>query len=117
MRKRSKHYSIISGLGTKRTEITLDSAVLATYAGQYEAAEEEGTFTVKREQDVLSLELPISWALPKFRLHPETRTDFFVAELPVRVTFQVDREGHVTGMLVYPPCGQRSLQAKRISSQ
>ena len=62
MRKRSKHYSIISGLGTKRTEITLDSAVLATYAVQYEA-EEEGTFTVKREQDVLSLELPISWAL------------------------------------------------------
>ena len=65
MRKRSKHYRIISGLGTKRTEITLDSAVFATYAGQYEAAEEEGTFTVKREQDVLSLELPISWALSK----------------------------------------------------
>jgi len=64
MRKRSKHYSIISGLGTKRTEISLDSAVLATYAVQYEA-EEEGTFTVKREQDVLSLELPISWALSK----------------------------------------------------
>lgn len=100
---------------TRHTEITLDSAVLDAYAGQYEA-EEEGIFKIIREHDFLTLQLPIGWGLPKFRLRPESRTDFFVAELPIRVSFETDKGGRVNGLLVYPPRGQRALPAKRISS-
>jgi hypothetical protein len=40
-----------------------------------------------------------------------------VAELPVRVTFQTDSDGHVNGVLVYPPRGQHALPASRIGSE
>jgi len=99
----------------KHTEITLDPAVLDAYPGQYEA-EEEGIFNVARERDFLTIQLPIGWGLPKFRLRPESRRDFFVAELPIRVTFQVDSAGRVNGVLVYPPRGQHALSANRRSS-
>jgi serine-type D-Ala-D-Ala carboxypeptidase/endopeptidase len=100
---------------TKHTEINLDSAILDSYTGQYEA-EEEGLFDVTRERDFLTIQLPPGWGLPKFRLRPESRRDFFVAELPLRVTFQADSHGSVTGMLVYPPRGQHALPAKKIKS-
>jgi serine-type D-Ala-D-Ala carboxypeptidase/endopeptidase len=99
----------------KHTEITLDSAVLDAYAGQYEAVE-EGLFKIIRERDFLTLQLPLSWGLPRFRLSPEGRRDFFVAELPIRVSFETNKDGRVTGLLVYPPRGQHALPAKRISS-
>ena len=69
---------------------------------------------VVREGNFLTLTLPISWGLPKFRLRPESRTAFFVAELPVRVTFQTDAKGQINGLLLYPPRGQRALPAKKI---
>ncbi len=100
---------------TKHTEIALDSALLDAYAGQYEV-EDEGAFTIVRERAFLTLQAPIGWGLPRFRLRPESRTDFFVAELPFRVTFQEDDAGRVTGALIYPPRGQRGIPAKRISS-
>ena len=99
---------------TKHSEIALDSAVLNAYAGQYEV-EDEGVFDITRDHDFLRIQLPTSWGLPKFRLRPESRRDFFVAELPVRVTFQTDSDGRVNGLLIYPPRGQHALRAKRIS--
>jgi len=98
---------------TKHTEINLDSAVLDAYAGQYEA-QGEGVFNVIRDREFLTIQLPAGWGLPKFRLRPESRRDFFVAELPVRVTFQTDSDGRVSGLLVYPPRGQHALLANRI---
>jgi CubicO group peptidase (beta-lactamase class C family) len=100
---------------TKRIEIALDSAVLNTYAGRYEA-EREGAFIVIQEGDFLTIQLPPDWGLPKLRLRPETRRDFFVAELPVRVTFQNDSNDRVNGLLVYPPRGQHAVPAKKIIS-
>ena len=99
---------------TKHVEIALDSALLDAYAGQYEA-EEEGVFKIIREHDFLTLQLPNSWGLPTFRLRPESRSDFFVAELPIRVSFETE-DGRVSGLLIYPPRGQRALPAKRVSS-
>ena len=100
---------------TKRTETTLDSAVLDTYAGRYEAPG-EGAFTLVRESDFLTIQLPADWGLPKLRLRPESLREFFVAELPLRVTFQTDGEGRVNGVLVYPPRGQHAIPANRMSS-
>jgi serine-type D-Ala-D-Ala carboxypeptidase/endopeptidase len=99
----------------KHTEIKLDSAALDAYAGDYEA-EDIGVFKIAREHHLLSIEMPPDWGLPKLRLHPESRTDFFVTELPAHVTFQISGDGRVTGVLVYPPRGQRAIPAKRTTS-
>lgn len=100
---------------TKRTEITLDSAVADTYVGRYEA-QGEGVFIITRERDFLRIQLPADWGLPKLRLRAESLRDFFVAELPLRVTFQTDSDGHVNGVLVYPPRGQHVVSATRMDS-
>jgi hypothetical protein len=92
---------------TKRTEIALDAAALDACAGRYEA-KGEGIFVVERELDFLTIQAPASWGLPKLRLRPESPRDFFVAELPLRVTFQPD------GILIYPPRGQRAVPAARV---
>ena len=99
---------------TKRTEIALESALLDTYAGRYEA-QGEGVFIVSLEGNFLTIQLPASWGLPKLRLRAESRRDFFVAELALRVTFQTDSDGRVNGLLVYPPRGQNAVPANRIS--
>jgi D-alanyl-D-alanine-carboxypeptidase/D-alanyl-D-alanine-endopeptidase len=99
-------------IATKHTEIALDPAVLDTYVGRYEA-QGEGIFVVLRESGFLTLQLPPTWGLPKLRLRPESVRDFFVAELPLRVTFQTDGKGRVNGLLVYPPRGQRAVPATR----
>jgi CubicO group peptidase (beta-lactamase class C family) len=98
---------------TKRTEIALDSGMLNAYAGRYEA-EGEGIFIIAREENFLTIQGPADWGLPKLRLRPETQRDFFVAELPLRVTFENDGNGRVNGLLVYPPRGQHAVPAKRI---
>ncbi len=98
---------------TKHTEISLDSSVLEGYVGQYEV-QDEGVFTIARERDFLTIQVPTDWGLPKFRLRPESQRDFFVAELPIRVTFQYGSDGRVNGLLIYPPRGQHALVASRV---
>lgn len=89
--------------------------MLDPYAGQYEA-QGEGVFVIAREGDFLSFQAPAEWGLPKLRLRPESPRDFFVAELPLRVTFQADRDGRVNGLLIYPPRGQKGVPANRINA-
>lgn len=98
---------------TKHTEIALDSKILDACAGQYEV-QDVGVFNIVRERDFLTIQLPPDWGLPKFRLRPESLQDFFVAELPVRVTFQTGSDGRVSGLLLYPPRGQHALPANRM---
>jgi serine-type D-Ala-D-Ala carboxypeptidase/endopeptidase len=100
----------------QHTEIVVDAATLDLYTGQYQA-KDEGTFTVSRDHDFLTIQLPADWGLPKLHLRPESRQDFFVAELPVRVTFQTDGQGRVNGLLLYPPRGQHALPANRLTSE
>jgi serine-type D-Ala-D-Ala carboxypeptidase/endopeptidase len=100
---------------TKRAEIAVDSAVLDTYAGRYEAGG-EGVFIIVREGDFLTIQLPTDWGLPKLRLRSESLREFFVAELALRITFQTDSEGRVNGVLVYPPRGQHAIPANRTGS-
>jgi CubicO group peptidase (beta-lactamase class C family) len=99
----------------KRTEVALDPATLDIYVGNYEATG-EGIFAVTREADSLTIRSPAEWGLPKFRLHPENRRDFFAAELPMRVAFQFENDGSVKKMLVYPPRGQKAISAVRSDS-
>lgn len=96
---------------TKRIEITLDPAILDSYAGRYTSAAE--AFVVTKEGDFLTILLPDDWGLPKLRLRPESLRDFFASELPLRVTFQTDADGQVSGLLIHPPRGQKAILAKR----
>jgi CubicO group peptidase (beta-lactamase class C family) len=98
---------------SKNTEITLAPSVLDAYAGRF-ATEGEGLFNITRIGDFLTLQLPIGWGLPTFRLRPQSRRDFFVAELPIRVTFQPDSAGQMNELLLYPPRGQHAIAVKRI---
>jgi CubicO group peptidase (beta-lactamase class C family) len=98
---------------TKHTEIKLDSGILDTYVGEYEV-EDEGLFKIVRDHDFLTIQVPPGWGLPKFRLRPESGRDFFVADLPLRVTFQTGPNGRVNELLVYPPRGQHALSAHRV---
>ena len=100
---------------TKRTEVALDPATLDIYVGNYEATG-EGIFAVAREADSLTIRSPAEWGLPKFRMHPENRQDFFAAELPMRVAFQFENDGSIKKMLVYPPRGQKPISAVRSDS-
>jgi D-alanyl-D-alanine-carboxypeptidase/D-alanyl-D-alanine-endopeptidase len=100
---------------TKRTELAIDRAKLDIYIGNYEASG-EGIFEVVRDADSLAIRAPSEWGLPKFRLHPENRQDFFVAELPMGVAFQFESDGSVKKMLVYPPRGQQPIPAVRLTN-
>jgi CubicO group peptidase (beta-lactamase class C family) len=97
----------------RHTEVHLDAALLAAYAGRYEAPG-EGIFNIVLESDHLLIESPADWGLPTLRLRPERTLEFFVSELPLRVTFHTDGAGRVTGILVYPPRGQKAVPARRI---
>jgi CubicO group peptidase (beta-lactamase class C family) len=107
------NFPLAKPANTKHTEIAIDSSLLDMYAGRYEA-EGEGIFTVTREGDFLTIESPADWGLPKLRIRPETQRDFFAAELPLRVTFKIGSDGHVTGLLVYPPRGQKAVPATKV---
>ena len=99
---------------TKRTEIALESAILETYAGRYTSGKE--AFIIAMEGTFLTIQLPADWGLPKMRLRPESRRDFFAAELPLRVTFQTTDDGLVSGLLLHPPRGQKAIPASRVKS-
>jgi serine-type D-Ala-D-Ala carboxypeptidase/endopeptidase len=98
----------------KHTEIALDPKLLDSYAGRYEARG-EGIFTVARAADFLTIESPADWGLPKLRIRPESAQEFFAAELPLRITFTTDNDRRVTGLLIYPPRGQKAVPAHRKS--
>jgi D-alanyl-D-alanine-carboxypeptidase/D-alanyl-D-alanine-endopeptidase len=98
---------------TKHAEVAIDPALLEKYAGRYEA-EGEGIFIVARNQNFLTIEAPADWGLPKLRIRAESSQDFFAAELPLRVRFETDTDGHITGLLIYPPRGQKAVPAKRL---
>jgi CubicO group peptidase (beta-lactamase class C family) len=99
---------------TRRTEITLASAALDAFPGQYEV-KDAGVFIVARQGAFLTFAAPPDWGLPKLRLHPETPRDFFASELPLRVTFEPATDAHAAGALIYPPRGQRALHADKLS--
>jgi len=100
----------------KHAAILLDAAILDRYVGRYEA-EGEGVFKVVREGSALTIESPPDWGLPKMRIRPESEHHFFASELPLRVTFRIGDEGHTTGIVVYPPRGQKGVSAVRLPAE
>jgi len=106
-------FPLAKPLIVKHKEIVLDQDTLDLYIGRYDATR-EGVFTIVRDGDGLAIDSPPDWGLPKLHLRPESRRDFFVSEIPLRVTFQTGIEGRVSGMLIYPPRGQNAVPSTRI---
>jgi CubicO group peptidase (beta-lactamase class C family) len=100
---------------TKRTEIVVAPEVLDRYVGRYEA-QGEGAFVFAREGQLLTIQLPDDWGLPKMTLHPDSLRSFFARELPLQVKFLTDSGGHVEGALIYPPRGQEPKRASRVGA-
>jgi len=98
----------------KHAEIPIPAAALEAYAGRY-VAEDVGDFNIIQDGDHLILQTPVDWGLPRFRLRPATKQEFFVAEMPMRVTFHADEKENITGALIYPPRGQHGIPATKIT--
>jgi len=67
--------------------------------------------------DFLTLESHADWPLPKLRIRPENQQDFFATELPVRVTFEAAPDGKVSGLVIYPPRGQKGVPADKLATE
>lgn len=80
-----------------RTAITLPTAVLDRYVGEYELAP---TFhiVVTREGDGLFIQATGQPTLPVFA---ERDTAFYLKGVDARITFQVDAAGRVTGLVLH----------------
>jgi D-alanyl-D-alanine-carboxypeptidase/D-alanyl-D-alanine-endopeptidase len=109
-------FPLAKSLVAKHKEIALDQHTLDLYTGRYDVPG-EGVFTIGRDGGMLAIESPPDWGLPTLRLRPESPRDFFVSEIPLRVTFQTGSDGRASGMLVYPPRGQAAVRATRIKEQ
>ncbi len=79
------------------TAIELPAAVLTSYTGTYELAPE---FSIE-----VTLDGDALWGQAtgqgKIRLWPYTRNDFFIKEVDAQVTFEMDAQGNVTGMVLH----------------
>jgi serine-type D-Ala-D-Ala carboxypeptidase/endopeptidase len=100
-------------VSTKHREIPMEPSLLDRYNGDYSIAG-EGVFSVVREQSVLTFQMPASWGVPKLHLAPESDQDFFAAELPFRVKFQMDSNQRVAGLMLFPPRTKRPLTGARM---
>jgi hypothetical protein len=47
----------------------------------------------------------------------ENQQDFFATELPLRVIFKVHNNNLVTGLLIYPPRGQKAVPANKLAAE
>ncbi len=95
----------------KRIEIKLDPGTLHNYVGKFRTADGE-IFTIKQQADNLLLESPPDWGLPVLKIHPESSTNFFMEELPMKIIFSQGSDKKES-IMIYPPRRQDGIQALR----
>lgn len=81
----------------KRTEIPVDSAVLATYVGVYDLAP-TFSITVTRQGAALYIQ---ATGQPKFQVFAESPTEFFLKEVDAQISFEKDASGKVTRLILH----------------
>jgi len=81
----------------QRTAITLPAATLARYVGTYQLAP-SFAIEVTAEGDALYGQ---PTGQPKFRLWPETETDFFLKEVDAQITFIREADGTASGLILH----------------
>jgi serine-type D-Ala-D-Ala carboxypeptidase/endopeptidase len=86
----------------------LSPSVLARYAGTYEIAP-DARFTITVDRGRLMARLAQQ---PTFRIYPESETEFYYRIVDARITFVVDDDGQVLGLVLHQ--GGLTLPAKKI---
>lgn len=90
----------------------IEALALDEYAGHYVAA--SGVeFIVVEEDNALTIDLPASFGVTTSRLRAEGTGDFFVASVPVLVSFDA-AGGRVTSLTAYPPGGESPIKALKM---
>jgi hypothetical protein len=85
---------------------------LDSYAGRYDVTNGIA-FLVVHEDEMLTIELPETFGLPQLRLRSKGAHEFIAVEAPVRVAFETDIAGNVSGLVLYAPNGQEPIAAAR----
>jgi CubicO group peptidase (beta-lactamase class C family) len=80
-----------------RTVVAVDPSLYDRYAGAYEV-NEQFVITISRERDRLVGEAP---GLGKLELHAASEADFFLTEVPAKISFQREADGEVAGLRVH----------------
>jgi serine-type D-Ala-D-Ala carboxypeptidase/endopeptidase len=92
----------------ERREIALEPDRLDACVGEYQLAP-TFIFSVTREGNQLFGQAS---GQPRIRLHPETETEFFLAEVDAQITFAKDAAGKVTHLVLHQ--GGRDIRGDRI---
>lgn len=98
------------GLPKAHKEIAVDPKLFDLYAGRYQAAPNV-ILVIERRGDTLRFLGPMA---PLVRLHPESERHYFIAGSDTEITFDVDSNGHVTGLTLQ--LGAFPVPAKRIET-
>jgi len=80
-----------------RKEIAVDEKVLERYVGTYELAP-AFAITITREGNHLFEQ---ATGQPRFEIFAESERDFFLKVVGAQITFEVDAEGRITGMVLH----------------
>jgi CubicO group peptidase (beta-lactamase class C family) len=79
----------------ERKEITIDSKLYAVFEGTYKL-DDGMALPFKNINDTLWLTIPDA---PKFRMVPESETDFFINEFDAQCTFVMEKDGSVNKII------------------
>jgi hypothetical protein len=90
-----------------RTAITIDPGLFDRYVGYY-ALNPRAVFHIMRDGDRFFMELN---RRTRVELFPESETDFFETAIHAQMTFTIDGQGHVTGLVMH--AGGRDIPARR----
>jgi hypothetical protein len=94
------------------TEITVDAAVLESYVGRYQFPDDKDIWSIRREGARL---FAIHAADPENEIFPETSSDFFFKIADAQVTFVIDKDGRVTGLVLHA-AHSKDRHARRIGN-
>jgi DNA-binding transcriptional MerR regulator len=94
-----------------RTEVAIDKAVYANYAGAYEFADDGNYyFVVSRDGKLFTRVI----GQADLEIFPESETNFFMKALPVQVTFIRDPDGAVNSLVHHQ--GGAEIKAVRVDA-
>jgi D-alanyl-D-alanine-carboxypeptidase/D-alanyl-D-alanine-endopeptidase len=92
----------------ERKEIALEPALLDALVGEYQLAP-NFVITVTKEGSSLFAQ---ATGQPRFQLHPEAETEFFLTEVDAQVSFVKDATGKVTHLILHQ--GGQDVRGEKI---
>ena len=91
-----------------KATVSVDSAVLATYVGDYQLAP---TFSINVSREANRL-FAKATGQEKFEIYAQSPTEFYYKVVDAQVSFEKDEKGNVSGLVLHQ--GGRNLPGKRV---